>query len=217
MLTRAIRLIVLVGMIAVGNAHASQALNQDAVHKDYENGDFDAVIQKIDSFQKQNPTYFKSDSLFIAKHLSVVYAANPKSVEVGKYWMYQLLSLMPAADLAGMYVNEEIDRIFEKVRREFIARQVSFGIDTTRMVLPQRMDANSATAKDSASKPKSSPPVSVPPQKGKQVGDNRNAGRKKLFWIGAGGTALIAAVTTYVAMSSEPSTKTVQKKVPVDL
>lgn len=93
-------------------------LDQKAVHDEYVNGNFETVIESITAFQKGNPRHSREDSIFIARHLAVVHAANPKSVEAGKHWMHRLILLSPAADLSGMYVSEEIDRLFEKVRQE---------------------------------------------------------------------------------------------------
>ena len=63
----------------------------------------------------------------IAKHLAGVYSAHPATREKGRYYMHRLLELVPSAKLVDMYVSEEIDRIFDKVREEFLARQRSFG------------------------------------------------------------------------------------------
>lgn len=93
-------------------------LDQKAVHDEYVNGNFEIVVEKITAFQKENPRHSRDDSIFIARHLAVVHAADPKSVEAGKYWMDRLILLSPAADLSGMYVSEEIDRLFARVKQE---------------------------------------------------------------------------------------------------
>lgn len=93
-------------------------LDQKAVHDEYVNGNFEIVIERLTAFQKDRPSHSREDSIFIARHLAVVHAANPKSVEAGKHWMHRLLVLSPTADLSGMYVSEEIDRLFEKVKQE---------------------------------------------------------------------------------------------------
>ena len=126
-------------------------LDQAAIHSEYLEGNFDAVIRGLEIFQVENPVHSREDSLFTAKYLAVVHAADPKSVEAGKYWMHRLLLLSPTADLSGMYVSEEIERIFARVRKEARAG---------------------------------------------------GSGRRKWLWIGAGGTALAAAVTAWMVMGS---------------
>lgn len=165
--------------------HAAENLDQKAVHGEYENGNFDSVLGMIAVFEKRNARYPKEDSLFIAKHLSVVYAANPKTAEIGKYWMHRMLTLMPSSDLAGMYVNEDIDRIFDKVRREFLARQAAAGVDVSHLRADSRTGDPEANA-----------------ETGSRAGHNR----KTWIWAGAAGTTVAAAIAIMV-LSRESSRK----------
>jgi hypothetical protein len=68
----------------------------------------------------------------------VVYSASPETREKGRYYMMRLLELVPTAKLIDMFVSDEIDRIFEKVREEFYAKQHGFGLDTLTLSLPAR-------------------------------------------------------------------------------
>jgi hypothetical protein len=97
-------------------------LDQKTVHEGYMNGDFESVLARIESFRKENPDYSRDDSLFIARHLAVVLAADPRTVEAGKYWMHRLLFLSPKADLSGMYASEAIERMFGEMKEEEEAR-----------------------------------------------------------------------------------------------
>jgi hypothetical protein len=142
-------------------------LDQKAIHDEYVNGNFETVIGRITAFQKENPGHSREDSIFIARHLAVVHAADPKSVEAGKHWMHRLILISPNADLSGMYVSEEIDRIFERVKREARIRS---------------------------------------------GGD----GRRKWLWLGAGGTALVAAAAAWLVLDGE-SDGPPRTVVPVDL
>jgi hypothetical protein len=119
---------------------AKETLDQGRIHDLYNNGDFDPVVTVIESFVQRNKTYSLADSIFIAKHLAVVYSANPATREKGKYYMFRLLELLPSAKLVDMYVSDEVDRIFDKVREEFMVRQHGFGVDTSRISLPGRAD-----------------------------------------------------------------------------
>lgn len=221
---RLLRLWALVLTLSGGLVQAFEPLNQTSAHKAYEDGDFDAVIDTLNAFQKAHPTHSRADSIFIAKHLAVVYAANPKTVEIGKHWMYRLLDLLPAADFAGMYVNEEIDRIFEKVRVEFLSRQHAFGMDTSKIVLPARTASQRVAAVDSGTGGKSTPvlmalanPSASAPVRNQDKLKASNKGRKKWLWLGVGGTAMVVMVTTYIVLSSDSDSGPTQTKVPVEL
>ncbi len=121
----------------------AEELNQKAIHNLYNNGDFEPVIEVLERFQKNNFSYSFSDSVFIAKHLAVIYTASPETREKGRYYMMRLLEMVPSAKLVDMFVSDEIDRIFEKVREEFIARQHGFGLDGLTIQLPDRPKAGS--------------------------------------------------------------------------
>jgi hypothetical protein len=152
-----IQLILCLGMISLPSARPSptpekiesdpamgeesffkESLDQKRIHDLYNNGDFDPVISLLEGFKNRNTRYSISDSVFIAKHLAVVYSANPATREKGRYYMMRLLELLPSAKLVDMYVSEEVDRIFDKVREEFLARQRGFGLDSSSIVLPHR-------------------------------------------------------------------------------
>ncbi len=64
-----------------------ETLNQAKVHDLYNSGDFEPVIAVLEGFIQRNKTYSHSDSVFIAKHLAVVYSANPATREKGKYYI----------------------------------------------------------------------------------------------------------------------------------
>lgn len=136
-----------IGLVFSENAQAqtgrprvivTEELNQKAIHNLYNNGDFEPVIEILDRFQKNNRQYSFSDSVFIAKHLAVVYTASPETREKGRYYMMRLLEMVPSAKLVDMFVSDEIDRIFEKVREEFLSRQRGFGLDSFTVQLPVR-------------------------------------------------------------------------------
>jgi hypothetical protein len=122
-----------------------EELNQKGIHNLYQNGDFEPVIDVLENFQKRIPEYSFSDSVFIAKHLAVVYTANPETREKGRYYMMRLLELLPSAKLVDMFVSEEIDRIFEKVREEHVAKLHGFGLDSLTVPIQDHQDAKGKT------------------------------------------------------------------------
>ena len=166
-----------------------EPLDQKRIHALYNDGDFDAVVSALEAFVRRSGGYPRADSVFVAKHLAVVYSANPATREKGKYYMYQLLELLPSAKLVDMYVSDEIDRIFEKVREEFMNRQQSFGVRASEIRVPQRAPATQPVpAPAPASAPKSDPSkaASIKPESKSFI----------VYWIG-GATLVAAGVVGY--------------------
>jgi hypothetical protein len=194
----------------VAAASRPQALNQQAIHVAYNEGDFDKVMKEIESFTKVNKTYSRADSIFISKHLAVVYTANPGTREKGKYYMYRLLEMMPSAELVDMFVSDEIDRIFEKVRKEFVARQSSFGVDTTQIALPGKPSKNDTAKTDaSAAAPASASASAAKPGHSDEyqaASGSQPMWKNKALWIAGGAGVVVAgAIITYVSFSDESS------------
>ncbi len=165
-----------------------QGLDQTRIQNDYVNGDFEKVQLEITRFQSQTSRYSRSDSLCIARHLSVIHAANPLTVEVGKHWMYELFKIDSMATVSDMYVSEEIDRLFNKVRAEFISRQ------KPRAPAPLQPVATSPMQKPSVETPVANP----------QVGSSKRTGwNKSLYWMMGGAVAAAAATTAIVLLAPE--------------
>jgi len=175
------------------------SIDQDAIHHAYNEGDFDAVIKLTDPFTSGKGTYTRQDSAFVFKHLAVVYSANPKTREKGKYYMYRMLEMLPSAELADMYVSDEVDRLFDKVRKEFKSRQKNFGVDTTLISLPEKEPAPKASAAAS----QSAPPPDSPKVSGKKRID------PIWYWVAGGGVVVGAGIATVLLMQpSAPEGKT---------
>ena len=102
-------------------AVVEDTLRQADIHAKYRDGSFEAVTETLEAFQQTHKAFLREDSIFLAKHLAVVYASNPARREKGKYYMRRLLEADPSATLMDMYVGDEIDRVWEKVRAEFFA------------------------------------------------------------------------------------------------
>jgi hypothetical protein len=185
---------------AAAGQNAYDVLDQKKIHSDYNEGNFERVTTTLEGFMSRNKTYSLEDSVFIAKHLAVVYSANPETREKGKYYMFRLLAMIPTAKLIDMYVSDEIDRIFDKVREEFLARQKSFGVDSTQISLPAKSPANRPAAiseKEAARQPA--------PQSAAKEGNGGSRRSAKPILFAAGGAALVAVgVTTYFLMSDSP-------------
>jgi len=170
-------------------------LDQKKIHSDYNDGNFEKVTAALEGFMASHKTYSFEDSVFIAKHLAVVYTANPETREKGKYYMYRLLALLPSAKLVDMYVSDEIDRIFEKVREEFMARQQSFGVDTARVSVPAKSPLREG--REAASGP-------VPAGAEARTGREESNSHKTTYLV-VGGTAVIAlGIAAYFVFSATP-------------
>lgn len=130
------------------SAHSAPAdtLDGEKVHSEYVEGNFESVTQILEAFRTGHGNYRQSDSLIIAKYLGVVYASHPDTREKGKYWLYKMLQINPAADLVDLYVGGDVDGVFEKVRQEFIMRRNYRGINDTR--LAEAVQRGSPSEKD---------------------------------------------------------------------
>lgn len=119
--------------IAAPKSASADTVDRNKVHSEYGDGNFESVVQILESFRSNHTQFRKVDSVFIAKYLGVIYASNPDSREKGKYWLYKMLQTEPASDLVDLYVGAEVERTFEKVRSEFIVRRNYRGINDTRL------------------------------------------------------------------------------------
>lgn len=120
------RIPVLIAILACAAGEAAAAprpLDRARVHGLYQDGEFEKVVGELASYGKGACACTRDDSVFAEKHLAVVLAANPVTRELGRYHMHRLLELAPRADLLDMYIGEEVDGVFEKVRKEHALRE----------------------------------------------------------------------------------------------
>ena len=110
------------GSVSAAPASLPAALDQARIHSYYTDGEFDKVIKDLEAFSKSRRACTHAESVFVEKHLSVVYAAHPGTRELGRYHMYRLLDLSPGSDLLDMFVGEEVGGVFEKVGKEYALR-----------------------------------------------------------------------------------------------
>jgi hypothetical protein len=185
-------------------AERGDSLDQKSIHHIYSEGDFETVISRIDSFTATHKDYTLSDSIFIAKHLAVIYTANPATREKGKNYMFRLLNLMPSAKLVDMFVSDEIDHIFEKVREEYVVRQQSLGNDAPSHLESTRYAVNKLSLNpDSGS---GSGPANGREDRPAAVGKGPS---RAVYWIAGGVTlAAIAGAGYYFLAPRKSSDKT---------
>lgn len=193
----------LAAAIAVPASANAPAFDQARIRADYRDGEFEKVITGLRGFLKTGRTCSRSDSVFLAKHLAVVYAAHPDTRELGRHYMFRLLRTEPDADLLDMYVGQEVDRVFEKVRREHIlnaaeiAKRTPAGIPADpafETPVPAR-SAEHSHGGDGRGFPEGSAPVA--------------AWRDPSVWIGGGAALAVVAFTLYFsAAKQEPQATT---------
>ena len=180
----------------------TRQLDMKKVHDEYQDGNFDAVLADLEGYQRAHSSFRREDSIFIAKHLAVVYSANPGTREKGRYYMNRLLELMPSAKLVDMYVSDEIDRIFEKVREEFLSRQQGFGVDPSTVRLPDR-----ATGDPQAAPQAGGGTGADERSRERKAGTGGKSGGKTWIWV-AGGACIAGAAAYYIFHDTREPDKT---------
>ncbi len=182
MLPKTSRLVPVIVLFCLGMVFG-ETLDRTHIHKLYNDGDFDQVVSLLNGFMARNKTYDRSDSVFIAKHLSVIYSANPDTREKGKYYMVRLLELVPSAELLDMYVSDEIEHIFDRVKAEYDLRLQSLG---------KSVPGSPSVA--SAGRPAPGPQPETPP--------DENKSSHTVYWVAGGAGAVVLGLTAFYLMRS---------------
>lgn len=97
------------------------------IRKHYHEGDFEQAISILELSLKEKKIISHSDSVFTFKHLGVMYAANERTRERGKYYMLQLLTIEPTARIMDMYASDMIYMIFKNLQEEFASTHQNYG------------------------------------------------------------------------------------------
>ncbi|MDB5105361.1 MAG: hypothetical protein JWP91_3050 [Fibrobacteres bacterium] len=99
---------------------AKVVMDTAKLHATYLDGDFDQAIRTMETALKSKKIPLThADSVFIFKHLGVMYAATPATREKGRYYMAQLIYIEPTAKILDMYASDMIYLIFRNVQEEF--------------------------------------------------------------------------------------------------
>ncbi len=182
-------LMVAVAPLAWSAPDVAGGLPHETLRNQYNEGNFEEVVRLIKEFQAANKTYSRHDSLTIAKHLSVVYTANPATRELGQKYMHDLLKMMPSAELVDMYVSDEIYRIFDRVRKEFQVRN-----DASENAASESPQALSAAEGN----------PSPAPQAKKAGGSGKKNSSAKYYWLAGSAALVTVGVTAYMLSTEEP-------------
>jgi hypothetical protein len=170
------------------NRKDSGRIDTAAVRKLYLESDFEEAITMLLYALAEKKVRTHADSIFVFKHLGVMYASKYDTREKGKYFMHQLLTVEPTARILDMYASDMIYMIFKNVQEEYDATHLRFvdggqynpnGGEPVPIAMPR---------------PQPSPPKS----------------HRAYYWIGAVGFGLAVGAASYFALANQ-SVKTVDK------
>jgi hypothetical protein len=171
------------------------------IHQAYLDGDFDLAIDMVEAGRKHGGPFTHADSVFIYKHLGVMYAARNETRELGKQNMMKLLQTEPTARIMDMYASDMIYMIFKNIQDEFEVYQAKLS----------RAKGHVQGSNGSASGSTADAPDGMGERGGKPPKENKASAEKpgSRAWIGWTAAALAAAggVTLYVLMADEPKTE----------
>lgn len=156
-------------------------------HRLYVDGDFDQAIEILETGLKTKKILSHQDSVFIFKHLGVMYAANNDTREKGKYYMHQLLMVEPTARIMDMYASDMIYMIFKNIQDEVEET-------TGRLTRAQSHVNGNAQTRPSENKPADKP-----------VAKEAKSSDHTLLWVGVGTVAVGAGVAAYFLLASSPA------------
>jgi hypothetical protein len=166
------------------------------IHSLYLEGEFDTAIAMLEANLKETRQYRHDDSVFIFKHLGVMYAAQYDTREKGKYYMNRLLSVEPTAKIVDMYASDMIYMIFRNIQDEFEQNRLFMGMQG------QNRPRNDSLAE---AKPKKDSVKANP-----QLAASHSSGGAKWIWGGAAVATVAAGVGAYFLMN-EQQPKVVRK------
>lgn len=201
-------LLVQIALPAVAGLNADGTLDRAKISKAYFEGEFDLVVEALETFRKLQPNPVREDKIYAYKYLSVIYAAKPETRGKAESYMYQLLKIMPSIEIMDLYISDNIESIFNNVRMRF-EHQQRVGLDS---------------GQGSASMPASVPPsASAGPRmtgsaRGTSAGNSPSAGKGSASWVWwtAGAAGVAVAVTGYILLS-ESSGEAAETPETVDL
>jgi hypothetical protein len=160
-------------------------LDTVAIRKLYLDGDFDQAVEIMETGLKEKRAFNHYDSVFIFKHLGVMYAAKYDTREKGKYFMHQLLTVEPTARILDMYASDMIYMIFKNIQDEYEETRGRYNhAETLVKGNGQSIPPKNQTGSDKEEKTAKS-----------------SNGNKTLYWVGASTVAVAAGVTAYLLLA----------------
>jgi len=188
---------------SVSQNSGTPRVDSAAVHRFYLDGDFEPAITMLEDNLKETRQYRHEDSVFIFKHLGVMYAAQYETREKGKYYMHKLLMVEPSAKIMDMYASDMIYMIFKNIQEEFEQNRA--------VISNSRRSSNQA---DSMPKPNPSEVAAGPAPRPLASGEEaQSSGSRKWIWAGAAVATVAAGVGAYYLLTQQPQVTLKEKDV----
>ena len=173
-------------------------LDSAKVHMLYVEGEFDQAINILEANLRDTRQYNHNDSVFIYKHLGVMYAATDATREKGRYYMHRLLMVEPTAKIMDMYASDMIYMIFKNIQEEYEATHVRKERPDSAEVAARLNRRPRETGNDEANAAREEP----------------HKGGSGYIWLGAAAVAVAAGAATLYYISEEKPKVVVQDHQP---
>ncbi|HKP97322.1 MAG TPA: hypothetical protein VJ385_16360 [Fibrobacteria bacterium] len=172
-------------------------LDKNAISKAYFEGDFHRILPPLEVWRVSHSTKSREDSIFVFKHLSVLYAVDSATRNKAESYMVQLLKLMPTIELVDMYLPDNIEDMFNKVKERYLKQQeYARHHDTLGRPLKDSALVKDSTLEKGKPEPK---PAKEKPAQGKPTRSST------WVWWTAGAAGVAAVATTAVLLLREDS------------
>jgi hypothetical protein len=201
---------------AIKGINPNGTLDKPTISKAYFEGEFWTVINALEDFRKSGMKGPREDSVYTFKYLSVVYAADPSTRKKAESYMYQLIRMMPTIDLIDLYISDNIESIFNKVKNDYeklakvraedaqtlnadAAGTVTHAVPETAVASAPHSSATAATGKADATQAAAPLAPEPSPKHGSKA---KPSGVKPWVPWALGGVGLAAAAYLYTSLGS---------------
>lgn len=172
---------------APGTSPSTEFMMNEVRHW-YMEGEFAKAIGILQKHLSANAKLDRQDSIFIYKHLGVMYSAEYETREKGKWAFHKLLLVDTAAKITDMYASDMIYAIFRTVSEEAEASRLENRVSKPSGLVGKQPETD--TAKEPGQKP-------IAMQEKRRIGF-------PYFWVGATTViALGAGVTGYFVLAEK--------------
>jgi hypothetical protein len=171
---------------APARPEAPPRVDSAKVHTLYMEGEFDSAIAILEGNLKETRQYGHHDSVFIFKHLGVMYAAQFDTREKGKHYFHRLLSIEPTARIMDMYASDMIYMIYTNIQEEFAQSRMYRGIRRQSPLADSLPDT--VAVRDGAGK-------------GRPGGSRKSRGAGPWIWGGAAAVTVAAGIGAYFLLN----------------
>jgi hypothetical protein len=161
------------------------AVDTFEVRRLYSDGEFDEAVARLEKGIAARKPASKAESVFVYKHLGVMYLAQYQTREKGKWHLRQMLETDSSAQITDMYASDMVYMIFKNILDEFEAKRHTSRPRDTVEVADRR-----GSGRDSLATPK--------------LAETRRKSKGYLWW-GATAAVIGAGVTAYFVLAEDDS------------